>query len=72
MYSKDQTRELRQASTDLLKKTGQIGEADIDLLRNLLRFHEYRYYIMNDPLLADVEYDQLFKALQKLEAENPG
>jgi len=72
MYSKDQTRELRQASTELLKKTGQIGEADIDLLRNLLRFHEYRYYIMNDPLLADVEYDQLFKALQKLEAENPG
>ncbi|HRG81409.1 MAG TPA: NAD-dependent DNA ligase LigA [Chitinophagaceae bacterium] len=71
MYSKDQTRELRQASTDLLKKGGQIGVADIDLLRDVLRFHEYRYYIMNDPLLADVEYDQLFKALQKLESDDP-
>ena len=71
MYSKDQTRELRQASTDLLKKGGQINVADIDLLRDVLRFHEYRYYIMNDPLLADVEYDQLFKALQKLESADP-
>jgi DNA ligase (NAD+) len=26
---------------------------------------------MNDPLLADYEYDQLFKALQKIEAEDP-
>jgi DNA ligase (NAD+) len=37
----------------------------------VLRFHEYRYYIDNDPLIADVEYDTLYKALEKLEVENP-
>jgi NAD-dependent DNA ligase len=35
-------------------------------------FHEYRYYILNDPLLTDAEYDTLYKALEKLESENPG
>lgn len=37
----------------------------------MLRFHEHRYYILNDPLLSDFEYDQLFKALEKIEKENP-
>ena len=37
----------------------------------MLRFHEHRYYILNDPLLSDFEYDQLFKALEKIENENP-
>jgi DNA ligase (NAD+) len=37
----------------------------------VLRFHEHRYYILNDPLLSDYEYDQLFKALEKIEKENP-
>jgi DNA ligase (NAD+) len=37
----------------------------------VLRFHEYRYYILNDPLVADYEYDELYKALEKMEKENP-
>jgi DNA ligase (NAD+) len=37
----------------------------------VLHFHEHRYYILNDPLLADAEYDQLYKALEKIEAEDP-
>ena len=40
-------------------------------LRQVLIFHEYRYYILNDPLLSDKEYDILYKALEKLESENP-
>src|SRR5204862_1025324 len=43
----------------------------IELLREVLRFHEWRYYILNDPLLSDYEYDQLYKALEKIEQENP-
>src|SRR5204862_6757239 len=35
------------------------------------RFHEYRYYILNDPLISDFEYDQLYKSLEKIEKENP-
>ena len=43
----------------------------IDDLRAVLRFHENRYYILNDPLLADTEYDKLYKALEHLEAAHP-
>jgi DNA ligase (NAD+) len=40
-------------------------------LKDLLRFHEYRYYVLNDPLVADFEYDQLFKQLQHFENKHP-
>ena len=73
MYSNESVKLLQKHSTDLLKKetAGQISTKDIDNLRDVLRFHEYRYYVMNDPLLADVEYDRLYKSLEKLEAANP-
>ncbi len=48
-----------------------ITKKEIETLRDVLRFHEYRYYIFNDPLISDFEYDQLFKALEKMEEENP-
>lgn len=72
MYSADQTKRLQQTTVALLKgiSSGK-GEVDIKQLREVLRFHEYRYYILNDSLLADVEYDQLYKFLEKKEAENP-
>jgi DNA ligase (NAD+) len=73
MYSPDQTKSLQKATTGLFEKNsqGNITEKDIDLLRDVLRFHEHRYYILNDPLIADYEYDQLFKALEKIEKEHP-
>lgn len=46
-------------------------EEDIEGLRNVLRFHEYRYYVLNDPLLADAEYDVLYKLLEKFELQHP-
>ncbi|TCZ72789.1 NAD-dependent DNA ligase LigA [Flaviaesturariibacter aridisoli] len=64
---------LQQQTTSLLKKASEksITSADIDTLRAVLRFHEYRYYIQNDPLVSDFEYDTLFKSLEALETENP-
>ncbi len=69
MYSKDQTKKLQAETTSLIRKK-DIGVKDLESLRNVLRFHEYRYYILNDPLISDFEYDQLYKALEKIEAEN--
>ncbi len=40
-------------------------------LRRLIRYHEERYYILNDPEIADVEFDALMKELERLEIENP-
>lgn len=71
MYSPDQIKALQQSSKLLLKKGSHISATGIDLLREVLRFHEYRYYIMNEPLIADFEYDQLFKTLEHIEQEHP-
>lgn len=38
--------------------------------RDVLRFHEHRYYVLNDPLISDSEYDRIFKKLEQLEKEN--
>src|ERR1700741_21689 len=70
MYSKDQTKKLQADTTSLIKKK-DIGTKDLETLRDILRFHEYRYYILNDPLISDFEYDQLFKTLEKIEQQNP-
>ncbi len=72
MYSKEETTKLQKSTESLLKDLEKgISEKKIEPLRGALRFHEYRYYILNDPLLSDFEYDQLFKALEKIEKENP-
>ncbi len=66
MYTKEETKSLQSLTSQLLKTAHSV-----DGLRDVLRFHEYRYYILNDPLISDVEYDKLYKALEKLEKENP-
>ncbi|MDF2381606.1 NAD-dependent DNA ligase LigA [Nostoc ellipsosporum NOK] len=71
MYNATETRHWQQETTRLLKASDAIDIKQLDDLRNVLRFHEYRYYILNDPLIADFEYDQLFKALERLEAAHP-
>jgi DNA ligase (NAD+) len=43
----------------------------IDKLRKDINFHAYRYYDLDDPLVSDSEYDQLFQELLKLEELHP-
>ena len=40
-------------------------------LREQLHYHNYRYYVLDDPVIEDSEYDQLMLELIKLEAEYP-
>ena len=40
-------------------------------LRQQIREHNYRYYVLDDPVIPDAEYDRLFRQLQDLEAANP-
>ncbi len=46
-------------------------QAQIEKLRNELREHNYRYYVLDDPSVPDAEYDRLFHQLKKLEQEHP-
>ncbi len=71
MHQGDTTKALQKQTQDFLQHAGNISLAKIEDLRNVLRFHEYRYYVLNDPLIADGEYDLLYKQLEKLEEAHP-
>lgn len=43
----------------------------IEELRRLVRHHEYRYYVLDNPEISDAEYDALFRELRDLEASFP-
>ncbi|HKJ88407.1 MAG TPA: NAD-dependent DNA ligase LigA, partial [Gammaproteobacteria bacterium] len=40
-------------------------------LREELRYHNYRYYVLDDPELPDSEFDRLFRELQEIETAHP-
>jgi len=44
---------------------------ELTALRKEIRYHNNRYYNMDDPEISDYEYDQLMLRLKKLEAEYP-
>lgn len=46
-------------------------EDEIESLREQIRHHEYRYYVLDDPEISDAEFDRLMHELKKLEAEHP-
>ena len=43
----------------------------INALRDQIRQYEYHYYVLDEPLVPDVEYDRRFRELQALEAKHP-
>ncbi|MBB3168046.1 NAD-dependent DNA ligase LigA [Simiduia aestuariiviva] len=45
--------------------------ADYEALKSQLNYHNYRYYVLDDPALPDAEYDRLMRKLQDIEAANP-
>jgi len=42
-----------------------------EALREQIAFHNHRYYVLDDPLIPDSEYDRLLAELQELEAQHP-
>ena len=76
MYNKEQTKNLQKKTEEWLLSINSINFKEIvadniEDLRDVLRFHEYRYYVQTNPLISDFEYDGLYKLLEKLETENP-
>ena len=76
MYQSAETKELQQQTTDWLASIASAKDSptlpgDIESLREILRFHEFRYYVQNDPLISDSEYDTLYKFLESLEKKDP-
>src|ERR1700744_2867378 len=73
MYSAEPLQDLQKLTSSLLSTVKQHTpkKGELAALRDVLRFHEYRYAILNDPLISDFEYDTLYKALESVEAEHP-
>ena len=42
-----------------------------EALRRLIDYHDYRYYVLDDPEIPDAEYDRLWRELQALETAHP-
>lgn len=40
-------------------------------LRDLINYHNYRYYVLDSPEVSDAEYDELVRELIKIEEEHP-
>jgi DNA ligase (NAD+) len=66
---------------DLLKETKEVlaekipdlmsAKNNVSRLRDVIFFHDYRYYALSEPLITDFEYDSLYKKLRKIEADYP-
>lgn len=71
MYNPTETKELQKLTDKFKKASAESLATEVEALRDVLRFHENRYYVQNDPLISDTEYDLLFKKLEKIEKDDP-
>lgn len=74
MYTnQDEQRLYLQAKALLEQKTAENGNTEeiLQQLREVINYADWKYYILSEPVLADEEYDRLFKQLKHLEERYP-
>ena len=72
MFKKSDTSSLLAKTKTYLSDIKTNYSADsVSELADLMRFHEWCYYVNNQPVVSDYEYDQLYKLLERLEQEHP-
>jgi len=55
----------------MISMTSDAIRKRVDKLREEIEYHNYRYYIHDQPEISDAEYDRLMKELEKLEEQHP-
>ena len=45
--------------------------AELNRLKKELHFHNYRYHVLDEPVISDVEFDRMLKRLKEIEALHP-
>jgi len=72
MYTSVEIEALNDLSRSLVKglTPDQPAQA-VDALRKVLNYHDWRYYVLSQPIVSDYEYDILFKQLAALENDHP-
>ncbi len=66
----DKTEKLLKLDISKIKDKEEVKKV-INELRDVIKFHDYRYYVLNEPIITDYQYDQLFHKLKKLEENYP-
>jgi DNA ligase (NAD+) len=54
----------------MAKASGAVKK-EIQELREKLRYHEYRYHVLDDPEISDASYDRMMNRLKELESQFP-
>lgn len=69
----EETRALQETLDDFQPESLSTEEARplVERLRAVVRRHDHRYYVQDDPLISDAEYDRLYRRLQELESRFP-
>lgn len=69
MYNNELQEKLtKDTKTFLAKETLEVD--DLTLLKDVLRYHDWRYYVLSEPIISDYEYDILFAELKKIEEKH--
>jgi len=55
----------------MAESTSEAVRKRVEELRREIREHDYRYYVLDQPIISDAAYDRLYRELQQLEAEHP-
>ena len=78
MYNAKRERELIEKTKKYLSRIRELKVAKkeeaqkfIEELRDIIRYHDYKYYVQNSPVISDYEYDQLFRLLRDIERKYP-
>lgn len=76
MYSEETQRKLIEKTREFLNLDiksidRKKAESIIEDLREVIRFHDWRYYVLAQPVISDYEYDKLFKLLKDIESKYP-
>src|ERR1700682_4622610 len=58
-------------STPAMDKKDKKIDKKIEALREKIRHHEYRYYVLDDPEISDADFDKMMNELKRFEAEHP-
>ena len=75
MFAKEKQKALFDLSKKLLTAeiaTSELAASDqINALSEVIQYHEWRYAVLNDPVISDFEYDTIYKKLEAVEKAFP-